>query len=259
MKLPSKKSTPVIDIRKFIFQLYGEPKVGKSTFASSFPNALFICTEPGHKFLSVYGGDYVHKNWEDIKDTLKRLFTEKHDFQTIVFDTIDNAVDMCSRYVMKEHGIDHESDLGYGKGWSLVKKEFKTVIDSLAARNFGLVFISHAKLVEREFRGVKRPYLGNSLSNTAKNYINGLCDFIFYAYMDDDGNRLLRTKATININAGDRSGKLPEILRMDFSVLYKHLDEIRKQKSSKGEDKPKGEAKEGKDMEKEAKNKKEKA
>lgn len=223
MELPTKKSEPVRDLSKYIFQLYGEPKAGKSTFASHFKQAVFICTEPGTKFLTVYGGDHVHKNWDDIKDTARRLCTEDHEFETIVIDTADNAFEMCSKYVLKKEGIQHESDLGYGKGWTAVKKEFKSVIDTLASRGFGLVFISHVKQLEREYRGVKRPYLDNSLSNSAKSYINGLCDFIFYCFLDDDENRLIRTKGNLNINAGDRSGILPEIMPMSYEVLEKEL------------------------------------
>ena len=223
MELPKKKSEPIRDLSKYIFQLYGEPKAGKSTFASHFKSAVFICTEPGTKFLRVYGGDHVHKDWSDIKDTVKRLCTEDHEFQTVVIDTADNAFDMCGDYVKKREGISHESDLGFGKGWNFVKKEFKQVIDALANRGFGLVFISHVKQLERESRGIKRPYLDNSLSNSAKSYINGLCDFIFYCFLDDDENRLIRTKSNLNINAGDRSGILPEIMPMSYEVLEKEL------------------------------------
>lgn len=223
MELPKKKSETVKDLKKYIFQIYGEPKTGKSTFASKFSHAMFICTEPGHKFLTVFGGDHVHTSWEDIRDTVTRLCKEEHDFETIVIDTVDNAFDMCSRYVLKQRGIEHESDEGYGKGWTAVKKEFKSVIDALASRGFGLIFISHVKQLEREIKGIKRPFIDNSLGNSAKNYINGLCDFIFYGFIDDEGNRLVRTKSNINTNAGDRSGILPEVMPLDYEVLKKEL------------------------------------
>jgi hypothetical protein len=223
MELPTSKSARVTDLKKFIVQIYGQPKAGKSTFASKFDNALFICTEPGHKFLEVYGGDHVHKDWSEIRDTVMRLCKEDHDFQTVVIDTVDNAYEFCSQWVCKQKGIEHESDEGYGKGWTAVKKEFKGVINALANRGFGLVFISHSKLGELESKGVKRPFVDNSLSNSAKSFVNGLSDFIFYCYMDDDGNRLMRTKANLNVNAGDRSGKLPEVMPMDYEQLIEEL------------------------------------
>lgn len=237
MELPTKKSEPVKDLRKYIFQLFGSPKAGKSTFASHFKNAVFICTEPGTKFLSVYGGDHVHKDWEDIRDTVRNLCTKDHQFETVVFDTIDNAFELCSRYVCKKEGIEHESDLGFGKGWSAVKKEFKQIIDALANRGFGIVFLSHVKTEEREQRGIKRPYINNSLPASAKTYINGLCDFIFYCFIDDDGNRLMRTKSNINTDAGDRSGILPEVMPMSYDLLESEL--LKKWQPTKEEARPK--------------------
>lgn len=224
LELPTMPSEPINDIKKYIFQIYGEPKTGKTTWASQFPGALFILTEPGAKFQRVYGGDKVHKNWAEIRDTVGRLCKEDHQFETVIIDTVDNAWEFCSQHVCKEKGIEHESDEGYGKGWNAVKKEFKSVINALANRNFGLVFVSHVKQSEREIRGIKRPYIDNSLTNSGKNYINGLCDFIFYAYMDDDQNRLIRTKSNININAGDRSGLLPEVMELDFNKLKEELN-----------------------------------
>ena len=221
MKLPTNKSEPVVDLKKYITQIYGLPKAGKSTFASKFDDAIFIATEPGHKFLSVYKVDV--QSWMDIKDTLRNLIREEHNFQTIIIDTVDNAFEMCSKHVCNELGISHESEEGYGKGWTAVKKEFKHVIDSVAQRGFGLVFISHSKQLEKEEKGVKFPYTDNSLTNSAKNYVNGLCDFIFFAFTDDEGKHWLRTKGTKNINAGDRSGRLPEVIAMDIDVLKKEL------------------------------------
>jgi hypothetical protein len=204
--------------------IFGQPKSGKSTFASNFEDALFIATESGLKFQTVYGGQHTHSDWNDVKDTVRRICTEDHPFQTIVIDTLDNAFEFCSKHVCKELGISHESDEGYGKGWSAVKKEFKTVIDAIANRGYGVVFISHSKQSEREVRGVKHPYTDNSLTNSAKSYANGLSDFIFYAYIDDDGNRLFRTKGNLNINAGDRSGILPEVIPMDYENLKAELN-----------------------------------
>lgn len=224
MELPKTKSKLKKNIIDYIFTIYGEPKAGKTTLASNFEKALFIMTEPGAKLQKIYGGEKVHKNWNEIRDTVQRICTEEHDFKTIVIDTVDNASSFCSDYVLKKKKIEHESDEGFGKGWTAVKKEFQSVINALANRGYGLVFISHSKQSEREFRGIKRPYTDNSLSSGAKAYVNGLSDFILYAFVDDDGKRYLRTKATLNINAGSRSGNLDDVLPMDFKTLKGQIE-----------------------------------
>jgi hypothetical protein len=40
---------------------------------------------------------------------------------------VDNAYKMCSDYVCKKFKIEHESDLGYGKGYALINNEFQRV------------------------------------------------------------------------------------------------------------------------------------
>lgn len=224
MKLPSEKSVVSVDIQKYIYLIYGEPKCGKSTLASHFEDSMFICTEPGHKFLSVYGGDHIHTSWTDIRDTVKNLLTTKHDFKNVVIDIVDNAIELCSAYVLGKMEIEHESDAGFGKGWSAVQKEFKMVFGALANKGLGIIFISHTKVTDREKNGIKKPFMDNSMTKAGSKFICGLSDFIFYAYINDAGDRLLRTKATLNINAGDRSGTLPDTMPMDYKEIKKHLE-----------------------------------
>lgn len=231
MKLPTKKKPRETDLREFKFLIFGSPKAGKSTFASHFPDALFIPTEPGLKFLECNvitdddGNPKIAKNWKEIVEAVKLICTTDHQFKTVVIDTVDNAWDFCSRHVLAQRDIEHESDEAFGKGYTMVKREFSGLINQLANHGFGLVFISHEKAGEREDRGVKRTYIDSSMGASAKSYINGLCDFIFYTYRDANGKRMMRTKASPNINAGDRSGVLPEIMPLDFQELFKALNQ----------------------------------
>jgi hypothetical protein len=225
VKLPTDKKPASVDMTKYKFLIYGEPGAGKSTFASKFPDALFIPTEPGLNFLECHqilddeGNPKIIRTWDELCEVIKILCTTQHQFKTIVIDTIDNAFEFCSLHVLKSRKIEHEADEAFGKGWGMIKREFTKVINFLANSGFGVVFISHDKQTDREENGVKRPYTDNSMSNQAKVYVNGLVDFIFYCYLDDNENRLIRTKASLNINAKDRSGKLPAIMPMDFDKL----------------------------------------
>ncbi len=69
-------------------------------------------------------------------------------FRTIIIDTIDNAYKFCTDHIVKKYKIEHESDLGYGKGYALVNNEFQRVLTKLAFLPYGLFLISHAKEIE---------------------------------------------------------------------------------------------------------------
>jgi hypothetical protein len=224
MELPKEKSTPKKTLSDKTILLYGQPKSGKSTFASKFPKSLFIATEPGHKFLEVFKVDPM--NWSDIKDVCRQLIQQRDDkqFETIVFDTADNTYKMCEDYICKTEGIKHMSDLSFGKGYNLVRAEFMRVINALGQSGYGIVFISHSDTRELDEKGIKRAYTDTTLSGSARKAISGLCDFILYCFINDQGDRILLTKGDENINAGDRSGILPKVMNLSYCELKKHLE-----------------------------------
>lgn len=241
MKIPTAPKKRETDLSKYKFLIFGKPKSGKSTFASKFPDAIFIPTEPGLNFLECHtitddeGNPKVCRNWQDVCDAVKLIATTKHQFKTVIIDTVDNALEFCAIHTLQKREIEHESDEGYGKGWNIITREFTKVVNFLANSGFGIVFISHEKTSEREINRVKRQYTDSSLSSGGQKYINGLVDFIFYTYQDDDHKRLMKTKATHNLNAGDRTGLLPPEMPLEWPTVKKALDEalVREPKSTK--------------------------
>lgn len=225
--LPKSKTPPVLNMAKQTILLYAHAKFGKSTIASGSPDAIFLATEAGLNHLNVY--QIPIKNWEDLLTAAKEIAEGNHKFKTVVIDTVDNAYRMCSDYICKQHGIKHESDLGYGKGWSLVNGEFQRVLTKLSLLPYGLFLISHA--VEREIESRTGNYtrIMPTLPDKAKKIILGMSDFILYGdieeTMDIEGKisskRVLRTKPTRHYEAGDRTGKLPATIDATYDAFLK--------------------------------------
>ena len=167
--------------------------------------------------------------WEDLLQACAEIAEGKHDFKTIVIDTVDNAYKMCADYVCKKFKIEHESDLGYGKGYALINNEFQRVLNKLAFLPYGLILISHSQEKEIETRTGKHTRIVATLPDKARKMVTGLVDMILYCDLEmkpgEDGKpawqRVMRTKPSPNYDAGDRTGRLPEALPLDFPTFIK--------------------------------------
>lgn len=217
--LPTEKTTPSLDFKAMLQFLYGGPKTGKSTFYSSGKKTLFLATEPGLNALSVYKVDIP--NWKTIKDIGPELAKSK-DFDFVVLDTVDIALDLCIEHVCKAENIRHMDDLDWGKGWGLLYQEFNPVIIKLARLpHTGFAMISHAKDTTIKSTSKEITKAVPTISGGARRFLMGLADIIFYLDVDGDGKRTLHTQPTENYEAGDRSGRLPPTLPLDWDAVQK--------------------------------------
>lgn len=227
ISLPTEASKPVTELGKQTILLYGSPKLGKSSFASKAPGSLFFECEPGLNHLEVF--KVPTYSWEAFLEACKLVAKGDHNFKTIVIDTVDNAFKMCSDYVCAKHGIEYEGDMGHGKGWALVKNEWHRVLTRLASLPYGLILISHAVDKTIETRTGEYTKTQPSLPDRARNVVLGLVDIILYgdsiAKKDAAGNvtieRVVRTKPHPTYEAGDRTGRLPELLPLDYEQFMK--------------------------------------
>jgi len=228
--LPVAKSKIEMDFATKSVLLYGPPKIGKSTFASMFPNALFFECEPGLSSLEVF--KIPTYNWPDLLEACKLVAAGNHPYKTIVIDTVDNAFKYCSDHVNATHKIEYEGDLGHGKGWAFVKNEWHRVLTRLASLPYGLIMISHATEREVETRTGKYNRTAPSLPDRARHVVLGMADMILFAdagaTKDANGNlvttRVLRTKPHPSYEAGDRTGRLPETIPLDFNAFCKAFE-----------------------------------
>lgn len=215
--------------------------VHNSTFASQFPDAIFLATEAGLNSLEVYQAPVP--SWEKMLELCKDLASGKHNFKTVVIDTVDNAYKLCSEFMCEKLKISHESDAKWGKGFSMVNSEFQRVITRLSHLPYGLIMISHSKEKEIETKtGTKVRKIIPTIPNGGREIILGMVDITLYADImpikDGEGKkvigsrRVFRTKPTTSYEAGDRTKRLPEILDLDYD---KFLEAFKAGKSTSSE------------------------
>lgn len=220
--LPTIKTPPKPDLADLTVLAYGQTKIGKSTFCSRADGALFLATEPGLNALDVF--QVPIQRWEDLLAACAEIADGKHSFKTIIIDTIDNAYKFCTEYTLAKFKVDHESDLGYGKGYALVNNEFQRVLTKLAFLPCGLFLISHAKEMEVDSRTGKYTRVIPTLPDKGGKIVLGMADMVLFCDLEvseaDGGKkairRVIRTKPSVYFEAGDRTGRLPETLDLDY-------------------------------------------
>ncbi len=231
--LPSQKTPPKNTLSDLTVLLYGPSKIGKSTWCSQADGALFLATEAGLNSLEVFQQPIA--TWDEFLLACKEIAEGNHSFKTIIIDTIDNAYRMCTEYICQKGKVEHESDLGFGKGYALVNNEFFRVLNKLALLPYGLFLISHAQEKEIETRTGKLTRIVPTLPEKARKIVLGMVDMILFGDLEttkgEDGKpvhrRVLRTKPHVNYEAGDRTGQLPEVIELDFA---KFLEAFNSQK-----------------------------
>jgi hypothetical protein len=203
--LPTERNVPSDALSDYSILLYGAKKIGKTSVASHFPDALFLATEPGTKALEVFSVDIT--SWGDFLGYIKTLETApKKKFSTIVVDTVDLAYEICLQSVCKKEGWEHPSDEKYGKGWKKISDAFRSAILRLfhLPGSPGIIFISHDTEKEFEDReGNTFERVQPTMPKQALNVVEALVDIII-SYQYDGARRVAKICGDETIVAGCR-------------------------------------------------------
>lgn len=209
VELPKKKSKIVDDLSKYSIFLYGKIKIGKTSLAAQFPEALFLMTEPGGKSLEIYQMDV--KNWTHFKQILDALESSNM-YKTIVIDTTDNLYKMCTDWYCKRKAIQHPSDEEWGKAWQMINDEFMMQIIRLMQLGRGVIFTSHAAQHEiKRFAQEPKTETTPTLAKQGRRVLEPIVDLVaYFRYAEketDDSSRVLQIRGDANTVAGCRLTK----------------------------------------------------
>lgn len=132
--------------------IYGSEGIGKSTFASKFPDPLFIDTEGGTAQMDVRRIDRPQK-WEELLAIVGEVACTPGVCKTLVLDTADWAEQLCIDYVCQKNRQSSIESFGYGKGYTYLAEEwasFLAVCDAVIDAGIHVVIVAHAKQRKQE-------------------------------------------------------------------------------------------------------------
>ncbi len=96
--------------------IHGVAGVGKTTFASEANKPVFVQTEDGLGTLASAHFPLA-RTYEEVIEALAALYTEPHDFKTVVIDSVDWLEPLVWAKACRDNGWASIEDAGYGKGY----------------------------------------------------------------------------------------------------------------------------------------------
>ena len=230
--------------------LYGPAGIGKSTFGASAPQSIFVPTEDGVDNVPVDQFEKV-QTWEDVQARLQQVATEKHNYRTVVLDTLNGAVDLAAEMVCKnQYGGQWTAKkgdggfLGWAQGWKSTAQTIRSILRTLdycRKRDMTVILLAHTGL-----HNVRHPSQGDytkfapEMDKAIWSPICAWADMVLradYEYVVVPGKskmakgravgssvRKLYTVGSAAEDAKTRAGyELPEVMDLDWLAIENEL------------------------------------
>jgi hypothetical protein len=237
------------DLRGYIVQMYGDPKTGKTTAATKFPQHLILGFEKGWNALPGVMAAEIN-SWTEFLQALKQLESSeaKEAYATIIIDTVDIAYNLVEEFVCMRAGADSINDskrLPFGQGYAQAEQEFDKRLRKIVQMGYGLVLISHAEEKSvKDAAGEETTRIGPTVNKRASKVINRMADIIGYirGHTVKDvstGNEHTQTtmylRGTTRYMAGSRFKYIPDWIEFTYDNLVTAIhDAIDKEAAEHG-------------------------
>lgn len=221
--------------------VYGPEGIGKSTFASRFPDPVFIDTEGSTNDMDVARLPRP-TSWTMLLEEIDYVKKTAGLCKTLVIDTIDWAEQLCVEHICAKHNKSGIEDFGYGNGYVYTKEEFGRFLNRLTdviEAGVNIVLTAHAQLRKFEQPDEMGAYdrwelkLGKKTQSQTSPLIKEWADMLLFCNykthtvaVDDKGKkhkamggkRVMYTSHHPCWDAKNRYG-LPEECEFDYGVI----------------------------------------
>ena len=129
--------------------IHGVAGVGKTTFAAEANKPVFVQTEDGLGTIPAANFPLA-RTFEEVLESLASLYTEDHDFKTVVIDSVDWLEPLVWGKACRDNGWASIEELGYGRGYIAALNLWRQYIEGLNAlrddRGMTVVQIAHTDI-----------------------------------------------------------------------------------------------------------------
>ena len=219
--------------------LYGVEGVGKTSFATHFPEPVFIDTEGSTDHIDVVRTPKP-QSWAELRALVQEFIRDPSQLSTLVIDTADWAERLCMDSLLATPGGKKKNSIeeySYGKGYVMLMEEFGRLLDDLSMlidRGVNVVLTAHAMMrtitLPEETGSYDRWEL--KMQKKTSPLVKEWADIVLFAnyktlLMKDEksgrtkghgGQRVMYTTHTTNWDAKNRFG-LPDECPFDYNVI----------------------------------------
>jgi hypothetical protein len=197
--------------------VYGSSGAGKTYFGATAPKPIFASAENGLLSTKALGNkiDYVAiKTIQDLKDLYDYLAKEKHDYETVVIDSITEINDI----------IKNEIEVRTGKtmqlqDWGVLAKQIKSILRMFRDLDMHILFLAQ-EMTDKDDTGTVLK-ITPSLNGKSATEIAYFLDIVGYCFVDKDGSHKVVTTPSSRLITKDRTGTLGNSTNPDFADWVK--------------------------------------
>lgn len=200
--------------------IYGASGTGKTVFGSTAPKPIFASAEGGLLSVADKNVQFVEiKTLKDLQELLIYLKTQKHDFETVVIDSITEINDIIKQDIEKKTG----KWMQLQDWWELAKK-IKSIFRGFRDLNMHVIFL--AQEANEQDEGVVTKIVP-SLNGKAATEIAYFMDNVGYLMIDKTGERKLLTNPNAKLLTKNRGWFIGNDCPPDFSEWVKRVANIK--------------------------------
>lgn len=134
--------------------IYGVEGIGKTTAAAKTPSPVFLCCEEGLDGVTDMNGDqppsWAIESKDDLMAAIAALYSEEHEFKSVIIDTADHLEPLIHADVAKEKNVGSIEDIGYGKGYVEALSHWREIFQGLNAlrhdRGMNVIIVAHTMI-----------------------------------------------------------------------------------------------------------------
>lgn len=199
--------------------IYGSSGVGKTVFGGSAPKPIFASAEWGLLSLADQAPSFVEiKTLADLSGLYDFLKNEKHDYETLVIDSISEINEIIKNNIVKEVWT-----MSIKHWWELLTR-ITRMLKKFKELDMHVIFIAHEQFEKDDEKILK---ILPSLSGKFSLEVAYLLDIVWYLYVDKFGARKMITKANSLYVTKDRTGLIGNDSDLNFTTWVENIKKIK--------------------------------